>query len=65
MQVYEAARLGDYERAKLAKVMAETLTLIQRGECRVFGLDEAARSADAEGIWVAVERQGSPDKNLL
>jgi hypothetical protein len=63
--VYEAARLGDYERAKLAKVMAVTLTLIQRSECRVFGLDEAARSADAEGIWVAVERQGSPDKNLL
>ena len=63
--MYEAARLGDYERAKLAKVMAETLTLIQRGECRVFGLDKAARSADAEGIWVAVERQGSLDKNLL
>lgn len=42
---YEAIRDGQqgritiaFERAKLAKIMAETLTLIQAGECRAHGI---------------------------
>lgn len=39
-----------FERAKLAKITSETLTLIQAGECRAFGI----RMADREDPTVVV-----------
>ncbi len=47
---------GAYERAKLAKLTAETLQIVQVGECRAFGLNEAARGADG-GTVVVVQRE--------
>lgn len=53
-----------FERAKLAKITAETLQIVQVGECRAFGLDQTARGADG-GTVVVVERtsaaQAQPD----
>lgn len=48
--------------AKLAKLTAETLQIVQVGECRAFGLNEAARGADG-GTVVVIERNN--DKNAL
>lgn len=45
-----------FERAKLAKITAETLQIVQIGECRAFGLNEAARSADG-GTVITIERE--------
>lgn len=52
---YEAIQRSDFERAKLAKISAETLTLIQAGECRAFGITAEGRGADARTV-VVVER---------
>lgn len=51
---YEAVQKGDFERAKLAKITSETLTLIQQGECRAYGITQASR--EGEGTIVVVER---------
>lgn len=52
---------GAFERAKLAKITSETLTLIQAGECRAYGINHDARSADARTV-VVVERNAEPDQ---
>lgn len=57
---YEAVQKGDFEKAKLAKITAETLTLIQAGECRAFGINHEARAADGATV-VVVERGGAGD----
>lgn len=49
---------GGFERAKLAKITSETLTLIQAGECRAFGINHDARAADSRTI-VLVDRDGA------
>jgi hypothetical protein len=46
---------GGFERAKLAKITAETLTLVQVGECRAFGINHDARAGDGQTV-VVVER---------
>lgn len=46
---------GAFERAKLAKITSETLSLIQLGECRAFGISSEARGADGQTV-VVVER---------
>lgn len=46
---------GGFERAKLAKITAETLTLVQVGECRAFGINHDARAGDGQTL-VVVER---------
>lgn len=48
-----------FERAKLAKITSETLTLIQAGECRAFGITAEARGADGATV-VVVERGSAP-----
>ena len=48
-----------YEKGKLAKIMSETLQIIQNGECRAFGLDNAARGADERRTLVTIEREDS------
>lgn len=50
--------LGAFERAKLAKITAETLSLIQAGECRAYGITHDAKAGDGATL-VVVERGGS------
>lgn len=49
-----------WDKAKLAKISAETLMLIQTGECRAWGLDLAARGADDKRTLVTIEREDAP-----
>lgn len=49
---------GAFEMAKLAKITAETLQIVQVGECRAFGLNEASRSQDG-GTVVVIEREAA------
>ena len=55
--VEEALESGDFERAKLAKILAETLRLRQDGERRAWGLDgksETGRGGEALEIrWLS------------
>ena len=51
--------LGAFERAKLAKITAETLTLVQAGECRAFGITHDAKAGDGATV-VVVERSAGP-----
>lgn len=50
---------GAFELAKLAKISAETLTLVQAGECKAYGIDAASRGGDGAPI-VVVERSRGP-----
>jgi hypothetical protein len=56
---YEAIKTGNFDRAKLAKISAETLTLIQTGECRAYGIDTAARGNNG-GAVVIFDRGAAP-----
>jgi len=54
-QIYKALKSGDTEQAKLAKLAAETLKLIQDGERKAWGLE----SGETEGgqVKIIIERQ--------
>lgn len=54
---YEAIQKGDFERAKLAKITSETLTLIQHGECRAYGIDFKSKGAEG-GTMIVIDRNG-------
>jgi Phage terminase small subunit len=54
---YEAIQSGDFERAKLAKITSETLTLIQSGECRAYGID--FKSKGDEATTIVIDREGN------
>lgn len=54
---YEAMKNNDFDKAKLAKISAETLTLIQNGESRSYGLTPESRSADAGSGIIIIERE--------
>lgn len=54
---YEAMTERNLDKARLAKLAAEALDLVQRGERRSFGIDAAASGADAEGMLVVVDRR--------
>lgn len=56
---YEAMKGSDLDKAKLAKISAETLMLIQTGECRAYGMDQAARGADERRTVVVIDREGA------
>lgn len=51
---------GGFEKAKLAKITAETLQIVQVGECRAFGLNHDARGSDG-GTVVVIEREQATD----
>lgn len=51
---------GAFERAKLAKITSETLTLIQAGECRAFGITAEGRGADARTVVVVDRDDAAP-----
>lgn len=55
--------VGGFEMAKLGKITAETLQIVQVGECRAFGLNEAARGADG-GTVVVIDRQSGATTEL-
>lgn len=57
---YEAIKSNDFDKAKLAKISAETLTLIQAGEGKAYGLDPLARGQGG-GTVVMVEREGAKE----
>lgn len=60
--IYEAMQGGgDLDKAKLGKIAAETLMLIQTGECRAYGMDQAARGADQARTVVVIDRDGAED----
>lgn len=52
---YEAVSKRDFELAKLAKITSETLTLVQGGECKAYGINHDARAADGRTV-VVVDR---------
>ena len=54
---YEAIKKRDFDTAKLAKITSETLTLIQGGECRAYGIDFKSRSPDG-GTMIVIDRDG-------
>jgi predicted transcriptional regulator len=56
--IYEAAKTNDYDKARLGKVMAETLTMVQAGERRSWGLNSEAFSPDP--TIVVIERSAGP-----
>ncbi len=60
---YEAMKEGNpaaaLDKGKLAKITAETLMLIQTGECRAYGMDQAARGADERRTVVVIDREGA------
>lgn len=60
---YEAVKAGDFDKAKLAKITAETLTLIQGGECRAWGIDTATRGQGG-GTVVTIDR-GAPGQQTV
>lgn len=55
---YEAIQSGNFDRAKLAKITSETLTLIQHGECRAYGIDFKAKTGEG-GTMIVIDRDGN------
>jgi hypothetical protein len=55
---YEAIQSGNFERAKLAKITSETLTLIQSGECRAYGIDFKSKTGEG-GTTIVIDRDGN------
>jgi len=51
----EAIKARDFERAKLAKITAETLAIVQANESRAWGLDQHANFEDCATV-VVIER---------
>ena len=54
---YEAIKERNFEKAKLAKITAETLMLIQNGERRAWGMDKTGKPGEDENTIVVVERE--------
>lgn len=61
-KVYEALQNGDFEKAKLAKITAEALQIIQSSERKSWGLDAADASAAGatNNTVVVIERREAP-----
>lgn len=54
---YEAIKGRDFEKAKLAKITAETLMLIQSGERKAWGMDAKDPNPDEEAKTIVIERE--------
>ncbi|RMD61671.1 hypothetical protein D6833_07930 [Candidatus Parcubacteria bacterium] len=54
-RVYEALRNDDFEKAKLGKISAESIRIIQDGERKAWGLDVPAEQSGE--VRVVVERR--------
>lgn len=53
-RVYEAANGNDFEKAKLGKITAEAIKIIQEGERKAWGID----LGDEKEVKVIIERKG-------
>ena len=59
----EALAAGDFDKAKLAKITAETLKIRQEGERRAWGIKDSAEEARAADVSVKVDLgAASPEK---
>lgn len=56
MKIRDTDPAGAFQKAKLAKISAETLELVQRGERRAFGIDDRETP---HGSVVVIERSGN------
>lgn len=56
----EALAAGDFDKAKLAKITAETLKIRQEGERRAWGIKDSAEEARAADVSVNVDLSGAP-----
>jgi len=54
--VYKAIQQGDFEKAKLGKITAEAIKIIQDGERKAWGLDDD-RGGDKGQVTVVIERK--------
>lgn len=53
-QLYQALKLQDFDKAKLAKITSEAMRIIQDGERKAHGLDQEDKSGPNEGKTVIV-----------
>ena len=59
----EALAAGDFDKAKLAKITAETLKIRQEGERRAWGIKDSTEESRAADVSVKVDLGGaSPEK---
>lgn len=58
---YEAVQKGDFDKAKLAKITSETLTLIQHGECRAYGIAIKDKGTEGGTVVVIDRTEGGDD----
>lgn len=54
-----------FEMAKLAKISSETLSLIQAGECRAYGINHETRASDGQTVVVVERGNASPTNDPL
>ncbi|NTS31355.1 hypothetical protein HQ945_08820 [Phyllobacterium sp. BT25] len=59
--LYRGIHERNVDVVRLAKIAGETLQLVQVGETRSWGLNEAARGADAAGVIVVIDRDDEAD----
>lgn len=55
--VYEAIKSKDFDKAKLGKITAEALVIIQNGERKAWGLDAEERENAGGSVKVVIERR--------
>lgn len=55
--VYEAIKGKDFDKAKLGKITAEALVIIQNGERKAWGLDSEDKGGNGGEVKVVIERR--------
>lgn len=55
--IYEAIRNKDFEKAKLGKITAEALCIVQNGERKAWGFDSEEKNPTAGEVRVVIERR--------
>lgn len=65
-KVYEALQSGDFEKAKLAKITAEALQIIQTSERKAWALDAGEQpGAPGNNTVVVIERVAAPAGRII
>lgn len=60
----EALAAGDFDKAKLAKITAETLKIRQEGERRAWGIKDSTEEARAADVFVKVDLASAPPEKI-
>lgn len=55
--VYKAIQLSDYEKARLGKITAESLKIIQDGERKAWGFDKETSPEEKSKIVIEIKRE--------